>query len=96
MPDGDYYHFIWHDGLLYSADFEQPPEPPSFAERLGEVTCRFSGSTTPLDYSASREGEAGFLNAGTPYFSVSGFSSSKVIGAMYDGRPLLFKAGLDS
>lgn len=90
-PDGDYRHYIFHAGRLYASDFEQPRQMPPFERRLGQVTCRVSQSTTPVDYSASREGEASFLDVGTPYFAVQGQPEQQVIGAEYVGKPRLFK-----
>ena len=90
-PDGDYRHFIYHAGRLYASDFIQPSSPPLFSKAVGKVTCRFSGSKTPLDYSASREGEASFLDEGSPYFAVEGKPEQEEIGAYYDGRRRLFR-----
>ena len=86
----DYYHFIHHDGGRFVADLPQPTSPPRLGEVLGKVTCKFDGSLTPVDYSDVREGQAAFLDVGTPYYAVQGCSSDTVIGAMWQGTPLAF------
>lgn len=90
----DYAQFIRHDGRLYTADYPPTSGSPGFGRELGVVTCRLAGSSTPQDYSASRDGEASFLDEGTPYYEVHGHSPDEAIGAYYDDVPLVFFWGL--
>ena len=85
----DYRHFLRHDGRMYDAElpnagavFVGPP--------LGTVRCTLSGSLTPYRYE-SRDGDAGFVEAGTPYFAVEGRPVTEAVGAVWDGKPTLFE-----
>jgi hypothetical protein len=88
-PGADYRHFLRHDGRMYDAvlpnagaAFVGPP--------LGRVRCTLSGSLTPFRYE-SRDGDAGFVGAGTPYYAVEGRPVEEAVGAVWDGKPTLFE-----
>lgn len=86
----DYSHFIRHDGALYVAPLPQALGDPVVGRQLGTVVCTFDRSATPLSYRPSREGEAGFVPEGTPYFAINGCPEEAAIAASWQGQRLRF------
>jgi hypothetical protein len=91
-PSGsaDYANFITWDGRIYVAD-PISPTPVKFGRQLGRVRCRYDGSRTPI-LTEPHDGDAGFLRQGTPFFAVEGLPPRSGIGAVWEGRDLLFAA----
>jgi len=72
----DYVSFVKLDGITYTqlGVYAEAPWPPALGERIGEVTCRLSGNA-PLYY-RSKDGDAAFLNPGTPIYSLRDYAPS--------------------
>jgi hypothetical protein len=86
----DYSHFLRHDDGMYVAPLPQEGPEPQVGGKLGSVICTFSASSTPLSYDSSREGEAGFVPEGTPYFAIRGCPERSAIAAEWQGRLHVF------
>ena len=64
-----------------------PPTSRRRAEpRPQGIVCTLEGSATPLSYESSREGEAGFVPEGTPYYAIAGCPQRMAIAAEWQGR----------
>jgi hypothetical protein len=85
----DYANFIHHRGRAYVNNGLAVFPGTSFGAQVGTVGCRLSESFTPATYRAS-DGDAAYLDAGTPYFAVKGRPVDKAIGATYNGQRLVF------
>lgn len=74
--DVDYVDFIKLGGITYTrlGVYAEGPEPPILGEPIGEVTCRLSGYTG-MRYKP-RDGDAAFLDPGTPIYSLQDYATS--------------------
>ena len=89
----DYRHFLRHDGRMYEARLPNPGAV-LVGEPLGTVRCMLSDSRTPLQYEP-RDGDSGFVGAGTPYYAVQGRPVDEAIGAVWQGEPRVFEVAPD-
>lgn len=89
----DHRHFLRHGGRIYDAELPNAGAvlvgPP-----LGTVRCMLSDSLTPFRYEP-RDGDSGFVAAGTPYFAVQGRPVEEAVGAVWRGEPTLFEFAPD-
>jgi hypothetical protein len=65
--------------------------PKQLGAVIATVHCRMEGSVLDSGY-RPKDGDAGFLNPGTPLYGVSGYKASFRLAAWEDGRLTLFEA----
>lgn len=83
-------NYLRHGDRVYSATFEgQPAKAVAPAARLGKVTCKRSNSVTPVNH-VLRDGEAAYVELGTPFHAVDGQSSEDAITAVFDDKQFVF------
>lgn len=90
----DWVDFIKFDGITYLANRNETP-PPLAANNLGRVfaTVQFKldGNVDDPDYQA-RDGDAAFLEAGTPVYTVKGYAPHFRLAINQHGSIVLYQA----
>ena len=90
----DWINFIRFGGSSYSSKAKRGGGDQVEASRLGSVLYRVAfhvdANLVPGSY-RTRDGDAAFLEPGTPIHSVDGYSPSEALAAVVDGEVWLFR-----
>lgn len=88
----DWVDFVKFDGITYIADLQAAPLPEhALGAQHGVVRCRLSGNVSDPKY-RSKDGDAAFLESGTPVYRVKGYDHRFRLAAHNGSRILLFEA----
>lgn len=83
-------HYLrWGDRVYTSSASPGTAEPVVPSELLGEVSCKRSNSLTPVAHIIA-DGEAAYLEAGTPIYAIAGRSADDAVTAIFNGDRLVF------
>lgn len=90
-PDSssDWSNYLRYGERVYTATLDEAGSEVLAGEQLGTVTCKRSGSRTPLDHVLT-EGEAAFLTVGTPFYAIQGRSPDDALLAEFEQKRLIF------
>ena len=90
-PDADWIHFVHVDGISYDAKRGGPElDEGDLGAEFAMVLCQRSTSSANI-YQPVRDGDAGFLPAGTTLYEVRGYAPSFRLAARFEGRIELFE-----
>ncbi|HEY7358608.1 MAG TPA: hypothetical protein VH590_19135 [Ktedonobacterales bacterium] len=90
----DWVDFIKFDGITYLARFDhtgRPLQESDLGPIFAKVQFRLDGNVHDLHYQ-SRDGDAAFLDAGTPVYTVNGYKPQFRLAAHQDGSIVLYEA----
>ena len=89
----DWVNFVRFGGVTYLASFDTGRElqPADLGARFATVRFRLDGNVHDTSRQ-TQDGDAAFLNAGTPVYRVNGYAPTFRLVAHQDGRIVLFEA----
>jgi hypothetical protein len=89
----DWVNFVRLNGIEYVAppSISSSLQPNQLGPVVATVHCRMDGSVLDPGY-RPKDGDAGFLNPGTPLYAVNAYKPSFRLAARQDGRLTLFEA----
>lgn len=88
----DWVDFVRLDGIMYTADLQAPPLPEhALGAQHGVVRCRMAGNVSDPKY-RPKDGDAAFLESGTPVFRVKGYDHRFRLAAHNGSQIFLFEA----
>jgi hypothetical protein len=89
----DWVNFVRLNGIQYVAppSISSSLQPNQLGPVVATVHCRMEGSVLDPGY-RPKDGDAGFLNPGTPLYAVKAYKPSFRLAAWQDGRLTLFEA----
>lgn len=87
----DWVDFIRLDGVTYDSNYyEQGLRREDIGEPVAEVRCKIADNVTDPEYQI-RDGDAAFLEPGTPIYEVRGYPSWFRLAAEQDGEWVLYE-----
>ncbi len=89
----DWVNFVRFGGITYlaSSDAGRELQPADLGAKFATVRFRLDGNVHDPGYQ-TRDGDAAFLDAGTPLYRVQGYAATFRLAARQDGRIVLYEA----
>jgi hypothetical protein len=87
----DWVDFIKFKGITYIHQYENVFLKESDLSPYSEIKFKIDGNVNSPDYK-SREGDAAYLQTGTPVYSLSGYSPDFRLAVRQDGKLLIYEA----